>query len=332
MIAQLAILALIIWGSWRTVQQALADLEKSNISFAQFDLSWLFASGFFYLAGMVPFALFWHRVLRLMDQHPKLWNSLRAYFVSQPGKYVPGKFMVVVLRSACIRKDGVNTTLAVTSTFVETLTMMSVGAVLGAVILAVYSWMEWRLVAFALCMAFVVGLPVFPPVLRRVAKLTKLSRLGPGIDRSLEGLTLSSLVPGWVGIAVGWFSMGLSLWSTLKAMPRHSLETTNWTDIFLLTACIAMSTVAGFVSGLPGGLGVRELVVMVLVKPHFGAAAAVISAVVHRCVMIVVDLMVGGIMYAAKGRGSRVEGPEPEQSPGSSVSSREPGIRSIFSP
>ena len=137
-LVQLIVLGLIIWGSWRTVEQAFADLAKTEISWNDFHIPWLVVSGVCYVTGMLPSALFWNRVLRLMEQRPKLWNALRAWYVSQPGKYVPGKFMVVLLRTTLIRPDGVNTTVAVTSSFVETLTMMSIGAVLGAVILAVY--------------------------------------------------------------------------------------------------------------------------------------------------------------------------------------------------
>ena len=294
---QLIILALVVWGSWRTIEQALADLAKSKISFAQFDPVWLSVSGLFYLTAMLLFGLFWHRILGLMERHPRLWNSLRAYFISQPGKYVPGKFLVVLLRTTIIRNDRVETTIAVTSTFVETLTMMAIGAVLGSMILAIHSLGDGRLVALAMCLAVAVGLPVFPPVLRRLAKLARLHRLHADIDRSLSGLNVRQLAPGWLGVTLGWFSMGISLWATLQAMPNGDPSLTNLVaNTPLLTACIALSTVAGFVSGLPGGLGVREMVVMVLVQPHFGATAAVLSAVVHRCVMIVADLLMAGLM------------------------------------
>ena len=66
---------------------------------------WLVAAGLIYLAGLLPFALFWFRVLRVLGQRPTLRETLRAYYIGHLGKYVPGKAMVVVMRTALIRSD-----------------------------------------------------------------------------------------------------------------------------------------------------------------------------------------------------------------------------------
>ncbi len=70
-----------------------------------------------------------------------LWdNTLRfrnmlAFFASQLGKYVPGKAMVVVIRTDMVRGDQVKTAPAAASVFVETLTWLFVGAAIGCLLI-----------------------------------------------------------------------------------------------------------------------------------------------------------------------------------------------------
>jgi len=228
---------------------------------------------------------------------------MRAYFVSQPGKYVPGKFMVVLLRTMMIRRARVHEAIAVASIFIETLTVMSIGAVLGGVIVAVTFSGDWWLLFFAIAASIVVGAPAFPPVFRMAIRITRVHRLHPEIDEALAGLTISSLLPSWGMVAVGWFLMGMSLWATVLSLPPLDARpeaSQSSLDMVYLTASVALSTVAGFVSGLPGGLGAREFVVAALMKPQFGTTTALLSAIVHRCVMIVAELAAAGVLYLVR--------------------------------
>ncbi len=57
--------------------------------------------------------------------------------------------------------------------------------------------------------------------------------------------------------------------------------------------------VAGFLSLIPGGIGVRELIVIPLLQPHFGAVVAIISAILLRVSWMVAELLMAGILYVA---------------------------------
>jgi uncharacterized membrane protein YbhN (UPF0104 family) len=295
---QIAILALVVWGMWGTVADAFRQLDAKGVSPWKADYRWLTLAGVFYLLGMLPCALFWSRVMTALGQHVPMWPAMSAYFISQLGKYVPGKFMVVVVRTALAGRYRVNKTLTVASIFVETLTMMSVGAMLGAVTLAMSVASDWRLMAFAVLAAAGVGAPTLPPVFLRVVKWTRLHRLHPEIDQSLAGLNWHILWPGWIAIALGWVAMGFSLWAVLNALPGAPVSVHLPGDLPILIACMALSTVAGFVSGLPGGLGAREWVVIQLLEPHLGPTAAVLSAIVHRLVMMAAEIILSGVIFA----------------------------------
>ena len=294
---QAAILCLVTWGMWGTVKQASVKLSEQNVSIWKMHYGWLAVAGLFYLAGLFPSSVFWHRVMIALQQKVPLWHAIAAHYVSQLGKYVPGKFMVLVVRYSMVSRFQVGRTLTITAIFVETLTLMSVGAVLGALMLPLSVDIDWRLMTFAVLAAAVVGAPTLPPVFLRVVKWTKLHRLHPEIDQYLAGLNWHILWPGWIALAFGWVSMGLSLWAVIKALPGVQLKTELPGDLPIYVAIVALSTVTGFVSGLPAGIGPRDWVVMLLLKPHFGDSVAVLSTIVHRVLMLVAELIVAGIVF-----------------------------------
>ena len=83
----------------------------------------------------------------------------------------------------------------------------------------------------------------------------------------------------------------------------------------LLTACAALAVVAGFLSLIPAGAGVREFVIMTLLAADFGAVAAVASAILLRVVWMVSEVLLSGILYGSfywsKRPGGELPGSEP---------------------
>ena len=61
-------------------------------------------------------------------------HNLHAYFVGHLGKYVPGKALVLVIRVSLLKPRMITIRLGAASIMLETLMLMSVGAVLAAVL------------------------------------------------------------------------------------------------------------------------------------------------------------------------------------------------------
>jgi uncharacterized membrane protein YbhN (UPF0104 family) len=294
---RLLLTAAVAWGIWQTVQSAQADFQKHAFNIAEVHWGWLALSSVFSLVGMLPMAFYWHYVLGALGQRPRLGESLRAFYIGNLGKYVPGKAMVVVLRADFIRSSRVDPTVAAVSVFVETLTMMAVGACLSAVILAIFFGDQVQLLILAIGLLVCAGTPTLPPIFRRVVAFLQVSRANADIDCHLEGLNYRVMAVGWALNLVGWFFLGLSLWATLQAMPNLQAPLTM--DVSLLarlTATIALALVAGFVSMLPGGLGVREWVLMQMLG-GFGPSVAVVSAVLLRLTWLVAEVLFSIILY-----------------------------------
>ncbi len=299
-IARIVILLLVSWGILHTIIDARAKFASHQFRIRDIHLFWIPVAMAAYGAAMLPMAAFWHRVLELMGQRPYWWETLSAYCVGQLGKYVPGKAMVVVLRSTLVRSERVDGVAAVISIFVETLTMMALGALTAAAILIVLAQSGW-LIMLSLVLLVAAGIPVLPPVMRRILWVLRLRKLGVPVDQFLRGLTVRGLAGGWLGVAGSWWLMGVSLWAVIQAMPQSPSPLASLADLPLLTACTSLALVAGFVSLLPGGVLVREYVVMALLasQEEYGPLIAVVSAVLLRLTWMATELIGAAIGYPA---------------------------------
>jgi hypothetical protein len=294
---KLGIVAVVVWFLRSAALDAMAKLHESPLRLAP---AWLAVSGFLYLLGLLPEGLFWHRVLRALGQEAGFGETMRAYFIGHLGKYVPGKAMVVILRTGLIRSHRVDTGLAVASVFLETLTMMSVGAFLAAAILAVSFPEHHWFVGLAVAMMAAAGLPTLPPVFSRLARLAGVGRSNPAVAEKLAGLGYPLLAGGWLAMTVGWLLMGASLWAVLRAIGAPADLPGQW---HLYTAAVALAVVGGFASMIPGGLLARELALGGFLDRQLGVPGlGLIVAAVLRLVWLVAEILISSILYPLRPR------------------------------
>ena len=301
-VGKLVIVLLIVWFVRHTLVTGLSQLDKHPWRFQPL---WLAAAGGLYLLGLLPAGLFWRRVLRVLGQEARLGETLRAYYIGHLGKYVPGKAMVVVLRTGLIRSHRVETGVAAVSVFFETLTMMSVGAFIATAILAGWFRQQASPLLFWVALGLMVaaGLPTLPPVFKRLVQLAGIGKSNPATAEKLHNLGYGTLLAGWVAMSIGWVVLALSFWAVLRAMGVADVN--PFAELPRYTAGVSLAMVAGFLSLVPGGAVVREVILTELMVPYFiatapevsAAAAALVSAVMLRIVWLVSELTISGILY-----------------------------------
>jgi uncharacterized membrane protein YbhN (UPF0104 family) len=294
---QWTIAALVLAFLIREVLRSWNDLAARSY---RFHPGWLLLAAGCYLAGLAPCAWFWYQTLRAAGQRPPLLATLRAYFVGHLGKYVPGKALVVVLRAGMLRSAGADVRVAAISVFYETLTMMAVGAFLAAAALLLGMRQHPAMALLAAGLMLVALLPTLPPVFRPLVRWAGAAGGDPTAAARLDRLGYRNLALGWLAIGGGWLLVAASLWATLRAMdvPQAAdsfvalLEQLPW-----LTASVALSVVAGFLSLLPGGALVRESVLYVLLQEPLGNETALVAAVVLRLVWLASEVIVAGGLW-----------------------------------
>lgn len=306
---RLAVVAVVIFWIEKTFREAGDEFSAAQFSVVNLDLLCVMLAALSYMIGLLCFGLFWHLTLLALGQRPTLVESLRSYTVSQLGKYVPGKALVVIIRSERVSSSRVSGSAAVVGVFIETLGMMAVGGILASSLLLIgygrthqSGWLTLLAVGLAVGAGVGASPPVFRFVLRYLSKRRELSMLGEAID----GLSWRFLTKGWLLAAVGWLFFGTSMIFVLQAFPspENSPILAIW-DYPQVVAAVSLSIVAGFISLMPGGAGVREMVISTLLAPLIGPVLAVISAISLRGLWLLCELGVAAAFLIHNGRTNR---------------------------
>ena len=289
-----AVVAVVVLAAvGRHVSKTWAELESRGQSL-HVKPAWILASALIYLVGLAACGLFFAAVMKASRSPVSTRASVRAYLISHLGKYVPGKAMVVVMRVGLVVPHGARAATAAIATFYETLVMMGAGAIVAVSGFSFGAGPFQRLptvLATGLALGFLVV--VDPLVFPRVSKLiaTPFPGVGPDaqpmIGRRLLGLGL--LLNG-----LSWVLLGLSQVAVVCAVSTVPI-TPGF--VALVTAGVALATVAGFVVAvLPGGLGVREWVLMTTLAPAVGEEIAVVSALALRLTWVAAEVAVALIL------------------------------------
>ncbi len=301
------VIAVVVLGAvGRHVIRVLADLRDRGAR-VEFAPGWLAASGLLYLAGLCACGFFYQRVLRASAGPIGILPALRAYLVSHLGKYVPGKAMVVVLRVGLSTPFGASTTGATAATFYETLVMMASGCLIAAAGFACANgparvgvvapdWgrleigMEYVITLASLLLGLGFLLATAPPVFGRTAGLVRKSLAGARPEL-LPRFSWRLLGEGLLLSAAGWILLGASQLAVIHSIRDGAQGTTITLGLLaLVVAGVAFATAAGFVVAvLPGGLGVREGVLMSVLAPTIGADRSVVAALVLRLVWVAAE-------------------------------------------
>jgi hypothetical protein len=260
------------------------DLERVTLR-----PGWLAASGGLYLLGLGFSAWFWQRLMVHFGQRPALRVTAKAYFLGHLGKYVPGKAVSLLLRCNAVRGPEVKLSVAIITTFYEVFTTMAAGALLAAVLFALYpsplTGQGMHPVMLGVLLLAVLGLPLLPGVFNfLVRRVVRRFRLGD--PAAMPRMGAATLAEGLLLCGCGWALLGLSLWAMAQGITPvdQPLTVPRWARC---TAMVGLSYVAGFAAFmLPAGLGAREYVLEPFLEPELadlvpaGQTAAVATALV----------------------------------------------------
>jgi hypothetical protein len=257
-------------------------------------------------------------------------SVVRAYYIGQLGKYVPGKAWALLLRANLIYPFGVGRGVATLTAFYEVLTTMASGALFAVVLLAIFgtdsaaplSWDTFvqvvrlkapaeaavdRKVSVLLCAFFLCayGVPILPPVFNWVVHHVSL----PFRDKAapVPRVQTAVLSKGICLTLIGWAFLGGSLLAVVQAVCGPDLR---WT-VPMAGRVLGLMALAWFGSFIflpaPGGLGAREYLVVLFLTPDLLPAAdgvaeharalAVLVAVVMRLMTVVVELLASAGLY-----------------------------------
>jgi uncharacterized membrane protein YbhN (UPF0104 family) len=278
---------------------------------------WLALATFVSVVGWLPSVWYWRRLLLTLGIRVDGGQLLRAYYCGHPGKYVPGKAMVILIRAALLAPSGVPAAATAYTVTLETLTFMAAGCVTMVLLLPYTIAGIPQLVdltAFIAQPACRLAIPLLA-IGSGIGGLAALARISGRLAGRMKGAlpavgTLSRRIPaqtfasGLILFLGAWWLQGATIGLTLQAL---SPEPVSWSDWPLWTSTAAVSLVGGFLAIFaPGGLGVREGLLMELLRQQVGPHEAVAAAIVLRGVTLAGELLMAAAVYVL----IRAPGPE----------------------
>ncbi len=272
--------------------------RKSSLTLADLDFRWLLLSAVLYGIGLLPASFVLSRALSALGFEVPISRVAAAQLIGHLGKYVPGKAMVVVLRASVLNRQrpsgnhpSVSLRAATIAITVETLTVIATGAMWALCVLVFLDTPIW-MKQTSLFMAVAAAVGTWPPIIKRV-----LSRRIVGGTLSFQWKT-SDMLAAWFWNTIAWLLIGGAMMATVLALPE-SMRTANDLSLGRIYAVsfasISLAFVAGFLSFLPGGAGVREVVLTTMLASIVGPSGSLIAAIIMR----VVHLAVEAILAAA---------------------------------
>lgn len=293
--AKIAIALIVLAAVAHSFRDAFAQLGEHSWTIRPL---WLILAGALYLLSLLPMALFWRAVLAGLSQRAGVWKVLRAYCLGHLTKYVPGKALTLVVRSAGVRVGGHPTAPIVASVFLETLTLMAVGGCLSAVLLhrVLPDRAGYPLLTALFAIAAI--LPTIPPVTTRILQWALRHRQSrpDAVESELVAreYTWRLFFGGWFAASISWTFMGLSMWATVRAAGLSNAAPLGQLDLWIVAA--AMPVVAGFLSMIPGGLVVRDGLMFQILSPPLGEPTALIVTALVRLTWLVAECAACGIL------------------------------------
>ena len=211
-------------------------------------------------------------------------EAARIWTVSSLGKYIPGKVWALAGMALMAQRAGVRPWAATASAvMLQALAVGTGAAVVGvsgsAALRAEYPWVGFVLPALVAGSAAGMALLLWPAFVRRLFAMARIELPGaasPGAGPVLYGV---------VANVVAWCGYGVAFW----LLGRGLLELPGLT-IGRAIAAFAASYIAGLLFlPAPGGIGVRESVVILMLTGAVGPASASALAVASRVLLTLTE-------------------------------------------
>jgi hypothetical protein len=267
---------------------------------------WLVPAALLYLCAHSVWARYSVTLLRNQGGKVSVSTGVRAYFISQFGKYVPGKVWVILLRMSILgRSLGITRTAVGITAMYEALVSMAAGAMIGVLLLYTLSDEQSGLGGYNLYWLAPVALtPIGLVGLNRF--VNRVNRWRRGVHaKQYPRVKLHLVLGGLLQASIGWLLLGLSLWMTLRGL-RADPDPLTWETYLHLTSINALAYVIGFVAFfMPAGAGFRELALQTLLTLELSrdmnstaaAALAAVTAIVLRLIWTIAELTAAGLLY-----------------------------------
>ena len=295
--AAAGVIAAAAWFLFRTIRHNWAQVR----AYPWHTDSLLLAASVVALVAVLAWGVVvWSLVLRRFEHAPVHLGTLqRIWFLSNLARYIPGSVFQFVTAAQLSRQAGLSPAVLLTSLLVHTALSLLSAVVISA----------WTLTAglFPALPALWIGLAVTAAAVLMVHPLLLNTVLGL-IPRLLKKQVIRWNGSWGYGVALlGAAVLSWVMYGAAYALFVRALTPIGAAAVPVLTGVNALSFVAGFLTPLPGGLGVREAAMTRLLLPVLPEGVAGVLSLAARLWNVAGEL-IGGAMVLVLWRGTAANG------------------------
>jgi hypothetical protein len=283
-IAIFVFLGRIVWENWNQVQGAAFSFRVAPL---------LFSTLIFVISYFIQIWAWYLITLELGIAIP-FQETLKSWFTSQLGKYLPGKIWLFLTRLYLYDSKGKSKKTITVAFYFETVTMvMAAGLIFLVSLLSLKEVQSFysRIPSFGLIVLCVLAfLSLHPKVLQKIINpiliVLKKEPIPISIPYSHVVLVLGVCILSW---GVGGIGFYLFVDAVFPVSSKY---------ILFLTGALAISSTLGLLALFsPSGLGVREGVLVYLLSMMMPSTVAVILSILTRLWMTLIEIGGMGVVY-----------------------------------
>jgi glycosyltransferase 2 family protein len=248
-----------------------------------------------YAARTLSFRLLLMGYARLGHFPPPTWSQMAVVaWVPQLAKYVPGQVASIAGAVGFLRKFGIGAIVGLSVVLLMDGLAVLTGVITGSPLLLWAPIKKLLPFGWLLCILIILAgiIMLLPGVYGRAINFALIKTKRPPLQSMPP--TRNFVGPVLLGF-MQWVLAGLALWLTAL-----SVTPTPFHHLWLFTAIGALGYTAGYLSPLPGGLGIRDGIFQATLTPLIGTPAAVIVVTVRIIQTIVEILMAAAGMLILK--------------------------------
>ena len=244
-VAVVAFAAVALWKQWQSA-------SRQQLTFS-IDFRWLLASSILFLSTYLVLIEMWRRVLAVYGSRISFIDAAHVWFVSNLGKYVPGKIWQVTASTAMMTRLGARAVdagsaagvIAVVNVLAGFAIVLAAGFGLLRALGPVYA--RATIVGTAFLVVALLAAPWTVGIINRVVSRV----LRRPVTLALPG---KAMWISLVGCSIAWCVYGAAFQLLVRSLIGHAEG--RWTAYL---AAYTLSYLVGYIALFaPGGVGVRE--------------------------------------------------------------------------
>lgn len=295
--AQAIVAAAVLYFAWRTLSEQWTAARLVGLSW-QLSWRWLALSALLVLSAYALLIEAWRSVVREWQASDSSQfafpTAARIWFISNLGRYVPGKVWQIGAMGVMARRAGVSPLVATGSSILVNLVALTAGAgvvaVTGSSLLSETPivWVGFVFAATAIVLA--------PRLTRPLARLASVM-----LRRDIAPPNLPERATWFAALAsaVAWVLYGVAFWALARGagLPTGS-------NVVPYIAAFTASYLLGYVTVFaPGGIVVREAALVALANQLrlMSGGEALLLAVASRLWLTILEILPGTVLLALAG-------------------------------